>query len=46
MIMMTEADDSVVLEDVQAALSQLGQELGVEIRAQHASIFTAMHRVG
>ena len=36
MIMMTEADDSVVLEDVQAALSQLGQELGVEIRAQHA----------
>ena len=46
MIMMTEADDSVVLEDVQAALSQLGQKLGVEIRAQHASIFTAMHRVG
>lgn len=46
MIMMTEADDSIVLEDVQGALTKLGQDLGVEIRVQHASIFTAMHRVG
>ena len=46
MIMMTEADDSVVLDNVQQALTALGEKLGVEIRAQHADIFLAMHRVG
>ena len=46
MIMMTEADDSVVLDNVQQALTALGEKLGVESRAQHADIFLAMHRVG
>lgn len=48
MIMMCETDSENVkdLTSIQEALTQLGAELGVEIRAQHADIFLSMHRVG
>lgn len=48
MIMMceTESESTKDLKTIQDALTQLGTELGVEIRAQHADIFLAMHRVG
>lgn len=34
------------IEALQEELKALGNELGVEIRAQHADIFYSMHRVG
>ena len=48
MIMMceTETNDVKDLTSIQDALSELGNTLGVEIRAQHADIFLSMHRVG
>lgn len=46
MIMMCTMQDTVDLETVQAKLTELGNSLGVEIRAQHADIFLSMHRVG
>ncbi|WP_277301331.1 ACT domain-containing protein [Veillonella montpellierensis] len=46
MIMMCTMQDTVDLETVQAKLTELGNTLGVEIRAQHADIFLSMHRVG
>ena len=48
MIMMceTENNDLKDLTSIQDALSELGNTLGVEIRAQHADIFLSMHRVG
>ena len=48
MIMMceTETEDAKDLTSIQDALTQLGNTLGVEIRAQHADIFLSMHRVG
>ena len=45
MIMMCETK-SEDLTSIQEALTTLGKELGVEIRAQHADIFLSMHRVG
>ena len=33
------------LDVVQGALNELGENLGVEIRAQHADIFLSMHRI-
>ena len=48
MIMMceTKSEDAKDLTSIQEALTTLGKELGVEIRAQHADIFLSMHRVG
>ena len=48
MIMMceTKSEDIKDLTSIQEALTTLGKELGVEIRAQHADIFLSMHRVG
>lgn len=45
MVMMCESQENN-LDVVQPALTALGSELGVEIRAQHADIFLSMHRVG
>lgn len=46
MIMMCEAPSESKLSELQSALTTLGQQLGVEIRAQHADIFLSMHRIG
>lgn len=46
MIMMCTMEDKTGLEVVQKSLTELGSQLGVEIRAQHADIFLSMHRVG
>ena len=48
MIMMceTKSEDAKDMTSIQEALTTLGKELGVEIRAQHADIFLSMHRVG
>ena len=40
------SEDIKDLTSIQEALTTLGKELGVEIRAQHADIFLSMHRVG
>ena len=45
MVMMCESKDNK-LAALQDALHALGEQLGVEIRAQHADIFLSMHRVG
>ncbi len=37
---------SVDLSGLQDILKEKGEAIGVEIRAQHADIFYAMHRVG
>ena len=42
----TETEEAKDLTSIQDALTQLGNTLGVEIRAQHADIFLSMHRVG
>jgi len=42
----TSAQSATNLEALQEELSVLGNELGVEIRAQHAEIFYSMHRIG
>lgn len=36
---------NVTLKEAQARFSELGQEIGVEIRLQSEEIFTAMHRI-
>ncbi|WP_251441550.1 ACT domain-containing protein [Veillonella intestinalis] len=46
MIMMCEAADPTALQKVQEALTVEGEQLGVQIMAQHADIFLSMHRVG
>lgn len=47
MVLMGDTKDSTAdLESLQEELKNLGSELGVEIRAQHADIFYSMHRVG
>ncbi len=33
------------LEDIQQQLKETGENLGVEVRGQHADIFYSMHRV-
>ena len=47
MIMMCETPEDAknTLDVVQGALNELGENLGVEIRAQHADIFLSMHRI-
>ena len=35
----------VSLKDLQEMATQIGNEIGVEIKVQHEEIFTAMHRI-
>ena len=35
----------VSLKDLQEMATQIGKEIGVEIKVQHEEIFTAMHRI-
>ncbi|MCI1823827.1 MAG: ACT domain-containing protein [Megasphaera sp.] len=47
MVMIVDMEKSAIdLEELQNVLKEKGDVLGVEIRAQHADIFYAMHRVG
>lgn len=46
MIMMCETEEPTALQKVQEALTVEGEQLGVQIKAQHADIFLSMHRVG
>lgn len=46
MVMLAETtDDTVKLGELAAQLKKKGEEIGVEIKAQHQDIFTAMHTV-
>jgi len=45
MIMMVELNSAQDIEILGEKLSELGQEIGVEIRLQHEGIFNAMHRI-
>lgn len=46
MIMMVEIDKSTVpFSDLQAQLTDLGEEMGLKILAMHEDIFNAMHRI-
>jgi ACT domain-containing protein len=38
-------DNGISLKDLQSQLTVLGNDIGVTIKAQHADIFTAMHRI-
>ena len=47
MAMIVDMDNSdITLDTLQDLLTQKGDALGVEIRAQNQAIFDAMHRVG
>jgi ACT domain-containing protein len=47
MVMIVDMEKAAIdLEELQNVLKEKGDGLGVEIRAQHADIFYAMHRVG
>lgn len=46
MVMLAEAsDDRLKLADFQKLMKEKGEELGLEVKVQHADIFTAMHRI-
>ncbi len=46
MVMLVELlDDSHEISALSDALSNLGKDLGVEIRIQHEDIFNSMHRI-
>ena len=46
MVMLTETtDDEVKLGELAAQLKKKGEEIGVEIKAQHQDIFNVMHVV-
>lgn len=46
MIMIAEMEEKgASLPELQKLLNALGSEIGVEIKAQHEDIFTAMHKV-
>ena len=47
MVMIVDMEKAKIeLAQLQEVLKEKGDALGVEIRAQHADIFYAMHRVG
>lgn len=47
MVMIVDTESaSIDLGQLQTVLKEKGDALGMEIRAQHADIFYAMHRVG
>ncbi len=46
MVMLAEAsDDRLKLTGFQKLMKEKGEELGLEVKVQHADIFTAMHRI-
>ncbi len=46
MVMLAEAsDDRLKLAGFQKLMKEKGEELGLEVKVQHADIFTAMHRI-
>lgn len=46
MVLICDMEESPdVLADVQQALAEVGRTLGVEVRAQLADVFYAMHRI-
>ena len=46
MILLAEASESKIkLVDLQKALKQQGEEIGVEIKTQHQDIFDVMHKI-
>lgn len=46
MVMIAEMDGSKVpLKEIQTALAEKGEEMGLEIKAQHEDIFMLMHKV-
>jgi len=47
MVMVADMEKAAIdLKGLQAALKQTGEDLGLEIKAQHEDIFKLMHRVG
>ena len=46
MILLAEASESTIhLVDLQKALKEQGEEIGVEIKTQHQDIFDVMHKI-
>ncbi|MDE1891482.1 MAG: ACT domain-containing protein [Betaproteobacteria bacterium] len=46
MVMIAEmTDQTLTLKELQNEFNQLGDEIGVTVKIQHADIFTAMHRI-
>ena len=46
MILLAEASESKIkLVDLQKALKQQGEDIGVEIKTQHQDIFDVMHKI-
>ena len=46
MILLAEASESKIqLVDLQKALKEQGEEIGVEIKTQHQDIFDTMHKI-
>ena len=46
MILLAEASESKIkLVDLQKALKEQGEEIGVEIKTQHQDIFDVMHKI-
>lgn len=46
MVMLAETDErSVKLADLQKRLKEMGEEMGLDIKAQHQDIFNSMHRI-
>ena len=46
MVMLAEtADDKIKLVELQKLMKEKGEGMGLEVKIQHADIFTAMHRI-
>ena len=46
MVMLAEAsDDKIKLAGLQKIMKEKGEEMSLEVKVQHADIFTAMHRI-
>ena len=45
LILIDITDSKVTLQDLQKALKKKGEELGIQVTAQHEDIFRYMHRV-
>lgn len=45
MVMLTEISESVPLTDFKAAMKNLAEKSGLDIRVMHEDIFNSMHRI-
>ncbi len=46
MVMIAETDEKTVkLAELQKRLKEMGEEMGLDIKAQHQDIFNSMHRI-